>query len=150
MKLVDANLLLHAVNTDAPEHATARDWLQRNLTRPEAVAFAWVVLLAFVRVGTRDGILPSPMSMAEAFDHIERWLAQPPAVVLHPTARHHSILRGLLEPVGTAGNLTTDAHLAALAVEHGATIVSFDRDFARFPGLSWAHPGDDRDAPPPA
>lgn len=143
MKLVDANLLLHAVNTDATEHPAAGEWLERHLAGNEPVAFAWVALLAFVRVGTRDGILPSPMSTAEAFDHIEEWLGQRPAVVLHPTVRHAAILQGLLEPVGAAGNLASDAHLAALAIEHGAVVVSFDRDFARFPGLQWNHPVDD-------
>ena len=143
MKLVDANVLLHAVNSDAPEHSTARDWLEQALNGTEPVAFAWVVLLAFVRVGTRDGIFPSPMSVAEAFDHIETWLGQRTAVVLHPTVRHAPLLRGLLASAGTAGNLVGDAHVAALAVEHDATVVSFDRDFGRFAGLSWAHPSDD-------
>lgn len=143
MKLVDANLLLHAVNTDASEHRVAREWLESHLAGNEPVVLSWVALLAFVRVGTRQGILPSPMSAAEAFDHIEAWLAQRPAVVLHPTRRHAALLRGLLEPLGTAGNLTSDAHLAALAVEHGATIASFDRDFDRFPGVDWTHPAED-------
>lgn len=140
MLLVDANLLLHAVNADAVEHAVARPWLERRLSGSEVVGFAWVALLAFVRIGTRDGLLPSPMSPTEAFGHIEEWLGQRPAIVVNPTVRHTAVLRGLLEPLGTAGNLTTDAHLAALAVEHGATLVSFDRDFDRFPGLSWRRP----------
>ncbi|MDP8968938.1 MAG: type II toxin-antitoxin system VapC family toxin [Actinomycetota bacterium] len=140
MLLVDANLLLHAVNTDAAEHALARAWLEQRLADTEPVAFAWVVLLAFVRVGTRQGLLPSPMSPTEAFDHIEGWLSQRNALMVHPTVRHAAVLRGLLEPLGTAGNLTSDAHLAALAVEHGATLVSFDRDFGRFSGVRWQHP----------
>lgn len=140
MLLVDANVLLHAVNSDATEHSAAREWLDRRLSETEPVAFAWVALLAFVRVGTRAGVLPSPMTVTEAFDYVEEWLSRPRSVVLHPTARHAAVLRGLLEPSGTAGNLTTDAHLAALAVEHGATLVSFDRDFGRFPGLRWRHP----------
>lgn len=142
MLLVDANLLLHAVNTDASEHAVARAWLQQQLAGTEPVAFAWVGLLAFIRVGTREGLLPSPMSATEAFDHIEEWLSQRNALVLHPTVRHAAVLRGLLEPLGTAGNLTSDAHLAALAVEHGATVVSFDRDFGRFSGVRWRHPAE--------
>jgi len=143
VKLVDANVLLHAVNSDAREHATAREWLERALNGTEPVAFAWVALLAFVRVGTRDGIFPKPMTTAEAFDYIESWLAQRSAVVLHETRRHSSLMRGLLEPTGGAGNLVSDAHVAALAVEHDATVVSFDRDFGRFPGLAWAHPSED-------
>lgn len=140
MQLVDANVLLHAVNTDASQHAVARGWLERALSGGEAVAFAWIALLAFARVGTRAGVLPAPMTVAEAFDHIEEWLSQPSAVVLHPTHRHTAVLRGLLEESGTAGNLVSDAHLAALAAEHGATLVSFDRDFGRFAGLRWQHP----------
>lgn len=140
MLLVDANVLLHAVNTDATEHAVARSWLERHMNGTEPVAFAWSALLAFLRVGTREGLLPSPMSLQEAFDHLEEWLTQRTAVVVHPTVRHLAVLRGLLESVGTAGNLAVDAHLAALAVEHGATLVSFDRDFGRFAGLSWRHP----------
>ncbi len=143
MKLVDANLLLHAVNVDASEHDTARAWLEAHLNGNEPVAFAWVALLAFVRAGRRPGILPSPMSTSEAFDHVEGLLAQRPAVVLHPTTRHTSVLRGLLGSVGTARNLVMEAHLATLAVEHGATMVSFDRDFVRFRGVGWVHPDDD-------
>ncbi len=150
MKLVDANLLLYAVNIDSLEHEVARVWLERRLGGTEAVAFSWIALLAFLRIGTRESILPEPMSVTEAFDHIEEWLAQPPSVVLHPTVRHTAVLKGLLAPIGTAGNLTTDAHLAALAIEHGATIVSFDRDFGRFPGLPWIHPADDQPHPAPA
>lgn len=143
MRVVDANVLVYAVNADAREHPTARSWLEDRLSGGEAVGFAWVVLLAFVRVATRAAVLSTPLRPAKAFDYVEEWLAQPPATVLHPTARHLAVLRGLLEPLGTAGNLTTDAHLAALTVEHGATLVSFDRDFGRFPGLRWRHPADD-------
>lgn len=143
MRVVDANVLIHAVNLDAAEHVTARSWLEARLSGTEGVGFAWVALLAFVRIVTRPGILESPLAPGAAFDYVEEWLACPPATLLHPTARHLGVLRGLIEPIGTAGNLTTDAHLAALAVEHGAHLVSFDRDFGRFPGLRWRHPGDD-------
>jgi toxin-antitoxin system PIN domain toxin len=131
------------VNSDASEHSTAREWLERAVNGAEPVAFTWLVLLAFVRVGTHAAIFRSPMSVSEAFDHIESWLGHRSCVVLHPTRRHTSLLRGLLESSGTAGNLVGDAHLAALAVEHDATVVSFDRDFERFSGLSWRHPSDD-------
>ncbi|MGI9033387.1 MAG: type II toxin-antitoxin system VapC family toxin [Acidimicrobiales bacterium] len=143
MRVVDANVLLNAVNLDAAEHAVARSWLEEALNGREAVGFAWVVLLAFVRITTRPGLLAAPLSPALAFGYVEEWLGQPPAIIVYPTGRHLGVLRGLLETVGTAGNLTTDAHLGALAVEHGASIVSFDRDFGRFPGLRWHHPGDD-------
>jgi toxin-antitoxin system PIN domain toxin len=98
-------------------------------------------LLAFIRIGTNPSILPNPMSADEATGQVQAWLGAPAAVVAEPTARHASVLRGLLRQTGTAGNLTTDAHLAALAVEHGADIVSYDRDFARFPGVRHRLPG---------
>ncbi|MDQ3980928.1 MAG: type II toxin-antitoxin system VapC family toxin [Actinomycetota bacterium] len=143
MRVVDANVLIHAVNLDAAEHVTARSWLEHRLSGPEGVGLAWVALLAFVRIVTRPDVLEAPLTPQAAFDYVEEWLACPPVTVLHPTARHLAVLRGLVEPVGTAGNLTSDAHLAALAVEHGAYLVSFDRDFGRFPGLAWRHPADD-------
>jgi toxin-antitoxin system PIN domain toxin len=133
--VVDANVLLHAVNRDSPQHRTALGWLDRALSASEPVGFAWVALLAFVRLTTRAGLFRSPLAHGDALRAVEEWLGAPSAVVVHPTARHLSVLRGLLEPVGTAGNLTTDAHLAALAIEHGAGVASFDRDFGRFPGV---------------
>lgn len=143
MRVVDANVLIHAVNLDSSEHATARAWLEERLSGTEAVGFAWVALLAFVRIVTRPHVLAVPLAPVHAFDYLEEWLEQPAATLVEPTRRHVAVLRGLLEPLGTAGNLTSDAHLAALAVEHGAQLVSFDRDFGRFPGLRWCHPADD-------
>ena len=101
----------------------------------EAVGFAWTALLAFIRIATNPSIVPAPMTAAEAGEQVERWLASGAAVVVAPSARHLSLLRGLLNEPGTGGNLTGDAHLAALAIEHGAEIVSFDRGFARFAGV---------------
>jgi len=140
VKLIDANILLYAVNEDAPLHKPARAWLEKVLSGTETIAFAWVVLLAFLRLGTRSAVFPRPLKPVEAFELIESWLSQPCATVVHPGERHARILRNLLEPIGTAGNLTTDAHLAALALEHGAQLCSCDGDFARFPGLRWLHP----------
>ena len=140
MKVVDANVLLYAVNRDSPHHAPARRWLDVALSGDEPVGFAWVVLLAFFRLTTRQGIFPSPLTLRQAVSVLETWLAQPVAVVLQPTVRHLDVLHGMLGPLGTAGNLVTDAHLAALAVEHGAEIVSFDSDFSRFPGVQWRTP----------
>lgn len=135
MVVVDANVLLHAVNDESPSHVVARDWLDSALDGADTVGLAWVALLAFVRISTRPGIYPRPLSPADAMDVVEGWLSRPSAVVIEPTPRHAAVLRGLLEGVGTAGNLTTDAHLAALAWEHKAEVVSFDRDFQRFAGL---------------
>ena len=135
MKLVDANVLLHAANADAREHASARKWIEAAFLGAEPIGFAWIALLAFIRVSTRRGLLARPLRIADAFGVVEDWLRAHNAVVVHPGEDHAAILRSLLEPVGTAGNLTSDAHLAALAIEHGAELVSFDRDFNRFEGL---------------
>ncbi len=139
--VVDANVLIHAVNQDSRAHPTARDWLHQALAGGEAVAFAWTVVLAFLRLSTHPAVFPRPLSAAEAADAVERWLQAPPALTIEPTRRHLPLLRGLLQGAGTAGNLVGDAHLAALALEHGATVVSFDRDFARFEGVALHHPG---------
>lgn len=140
MKLVDANILLYAVNEDAQHHETARAWLDRSLSAGEAVGFAWVVLFAFLRIGTSPAALPSPLEVDEAVSVVEAWLGAPSATVVEPTARHLSVVHGLLAEAGTALNLVTDAHLAALAIEHRAELVSFDHDFARFTGLAWRTP----------
>jgi hypothetical protein len=139
--LVDANVLMHAVNESAREHSAARDWLRRALAGQEAVAFAWTVALAFLRLSTHPAILPRPLTVTQATDVLGRWLDAPPAVIVEPTRRHLPLLRGLLEQAGTGGNLVGDAHLAALALEHGAAVASFDRDFARFDGVRLVRPG---------
>ena len=123
MLIVDANVLLNAVNQRAREHGVAQRWLGASLAGAETVGFAWTVVLAFLRVATHATILPRPLGRQEATDVVE------------PTARHLALLAGLLERAGTAGNLVNDAHLAALALEHGATVVSFDRDLGRFEGV---------------
>jgi toxin-antitoxin system PIN domain toxin len=140
VNLVDANVLLYAVDEDAPLHRAAIGWLDPALAGREAVGFAWTVLLGFVRLSTHPGIFPSPLDPDQAFDVVESWLDRPASIVVEPTVRHLSVLRGLLTPLGTAANLVNDAHLAALAVEHGAEIVSFDADFLRFQGVRWRRP----------
>jgi uncharacterized protein len=140
MLLVDANVLLHAVNLRSPEHELARTWLDRALEGPEPVAFSWLVLLAFLRIATRHGIFANPLAVDTASDLIDDWLARPAARVIEPTPQHAARLRDLLVRAGTAGNLVSDAHLAALALEYRASIVSFDRDFARFPGIRAQQP----------
>lgn len=140
MKLLDANLLIYAVDTQSPRHAEARPWLERLLSGAETVALPWTVLLAFVRLSTKPSIFTSPLDGSDALDLVDGWLAQPCTTVIHPTERHSAVLRELLDELGTAGNLTSDAHLAALAIEHGADLCSTDTDFARFPGLRWTNP----------
>lgn len=141
MKIVDANVLLYAVNTRSAHHETAREWLDDALASGEAVGFDWVVLTAFLRLSTHPSVFPRPLTIDHAAAIVEGWLANPPAITLEPSARHVGLLRGLLSTLGTAGNLVNDAHLAALALEHGAEIVTFDRDFGRFEGLRWSIPG---------
>jgi hypothetical protein len=135
MKLIDTNVLLNAVNADSREHAVARSCLEHSLSDPAGVGFAWLALVGFLRLATRRGILPQPLSADDAAGLVDDWLAAPFAQVLQTTPRHWPLLRRLIVGAGTAGNLSNDAHLAALAIEHGATLVSFDRDFERFAGL---------------
>lgn len=111
-----------------------------TLSGTETVGLPWVVLLAFVRLSTRATVFAAPLTAAEALDIVDGWLDQPCVTVVHPGRRHPAVLRELLAEVGTAGNLVTDAHLAALAVEHGAELCSCDADFSRFPGVRWLDP----------
>jgi hypothetical protein len=140
VKLPDVNLLLYAVDEGSVRHENARVWVEERLSGTETFALAWVVLLAFIRLTTSSRVFRSPLTLSGAFDLVDSWLAQPCATVVHPTSRHAPVLRQLLEPLGTAGNLTTDAHLAALAIEHGAQLCSTDLDFSRFAGLRWTNP----------
>lgn len=140
MKLVDANILLYAVNRDAPRHASARDWLDEALSGGARVAFCWVVLLAFMRLSTNRRIFDAPLTASEAITQAQDWLAQSSAVVVEPTARHLAIVQQLLAPHPAGGNLVNDAHLAALAIEHRCEVVSYDTDFLRFPGVKLEAP----------
>ena len=140
MKLLDVNLLIYVVDEDAREHETTLRWFEQALSGTETVAFAWFALLGFLRVTTRRQGARNPWPIESALEEIQRWLAQPVATVVHPTNRHAAVLRDLLAPLGAGGNLTSDAHLAALAIEHGATLCSHDNDFSRFAGLRWKDP----------
>lgn len=140
MNLVDANVLLYAVNASDPRHPVARGWLDAALNAGEPVGFSWVALLAFLRLSTKVGLFPAPLSVQEACGRIEAWLAQPSAILVDPTTRHFAVLAGLIGETGSGGNLVNDAHLAALAVEHAATIISYDRDFGRFKGVRASAP----------
>ena len=142
MKLVDANVLLYAVNSSALHHERSRRWLDGALSGQDTVAFAWIALLAFVRLSTKREIFPTPLTIEQAMDRVDAWLAAAPAVVVEPTPQHATVVRTLLSPLGAGGNLVSDAHLAALAVEHRCGIVSFDNDFSRFPNVRWEPPPD--------
>lgn len=140
MKLPDINLLLYAYDESSPFFPKAKPWLSQLMSSSETVGFPWAVLLGFIRISTRMPLAVDALSPSEAFEIVENWLVQPNALILHPTDRHISILRGLLEPLGIAGTLTPDAHLAALAIEHGGEVCSADTDFSRFSGVRWSNP----------
>lgn len=140
MILVDANLLIYALNSDSPQHARARPWLERTLSATTPVGLPWIVILAFIRLTTRAGIMRRPLALAHAIAYIDSWLQQPCVEIVGPGEHHWTIFSRLLEATGTAGNLTSDAHIAALALEHGASIYSADHDFARFPGIRHVNP----------
>jgi len=140
VKVSDVNLLLYAVDSSSPRHTAARKWLEAQLSGAETFALPVPVLLAFVRLSTQARVFASPFSPDEAFDVVEGWLAQPCATTIAPGDRHLALVRELLEPLGAAGNLVSDAHLAALAIEHSAELCSADTDFARFPRLRWSNP----------
>jgi uncharacterized protein len=134
MILPDVNVLLHAVNSGAPQHAVAHAALLRAY-RAGPVVMAWPALLGFLRLSTRSGILPRPLSVAQALEVMQSWLDHPATVLVHPTPQHAAILARLLLGAGQGGPLVSDAHLATLAIEHRATLLSFDRYFERFAGL---------------
>ena len=140
MILIDASLLIYAVNRDAIHHSKAKAWLESAISGTETVGLAWHVLLAFIRLTTRAGLFRHPLRVEAAFDLVETWLDRPTVALIEPRDQHLRILRDLIRPLGTGGNLTSDAHLAALAVEHGAELCTADNDFARFPGLRWRNP----------
>ena len=140
MKLVDLNLLIYSADEESRHHEPALEWFERTMSGVETVAFAWHVLIGFLRLTTRPRGTRSAWPIAQALDVLDSWLAQPVAAVVHPTDRHAAVLRDLLAPLGVGGNLTNDAHLAALAIEHGATLCSHDNDFSRFKGLDWLDP----------
>ena len=140
VRILDTNLLIYAVNSVSPRHARAKDWLETVLTGSETVGLPWVVILGFLRITTSNRILPRPLSPAQAIAVVDALLARPNVEALDAGSDHWPTLRELLQESGTAGNLTTDAHLAALAVESGATMCSSDSDFARFNRLKWENP----------
>jgi toxin-antitoxin system PIN domain toxin len=140
VRLLDANLLIYAVDERSARFEQANPWVQSVFGGRETVALAWSVLLAFVRLTTKPQVMSSPLTSGDALDIVDGWLARPNTVVVHPTARHAAVLRELLAPLGTAGNIVSDAHLAALAIEHGAELNSCDADYGRFAGLRWRDP----------
>lgn len=140
MILLDTNLLLYASVTSFPQHHAAQRWLDQQLNATNRIGLPWPTLLSFVRLITNPRIFPSPMPMRQAWRQVEDWLASPPVWIPNPTERHQSVLGAMLEAVTASANVVADAHLAALAVEHGLILCSADTGFARFPGLRWQNP----------
>lgn len=140
MILVDANLLLYAYHPRAERHAESRAWLESTLAGPNLVRFSWLTLWAFLRIGTSRRVFDKPLSTAEAEAAISTWLAQPAVGILEPGERHWDILRAQVREGQASGPLVMDAVLAVIAIEHGATICTADRDFARFPRVKWTNP----------
>jgi toxin-antitoxin system PIN domain toxin len=138
--LIDANLLIYAVFRDSLQHDLARVWLDATLSGGEAVALPWAVLAAFIRLGTNPRVMTQPLTLDEAIEHVKEWLDLPIVRVVVPTDRHRGIFLQVLQDAQATGNLVSDAHLAALAIEHGCRVASTDEDFARFSNLRWFNP----------
>lgn len=141
MILVDANLLVYAHVRGMAAHEPARAWLDRQLNEPPKVGLPWPSLMGFVRLVSNPRIFEQPTTVQAAWQQVESWLSAPAAWVPLPTQRHQQVLGALLRPgITDRASLVPDAHLAALAIEHGLTLCSADSDFARFPGLRWSNP----------
>jgi uncharacterized protein len=142
MIVPDVNLLIYAYNADAPHHEAAKTWWEALLSSNEPVGLPWAVALGFIRLMTHRAVLVTPLEAARAIEHVRSWHRRPNVDVLEPGPRHLELLDRLFGALGTAGKLTTDAHLAALVIEHQGELCSNDADFARFPGLRWRNPID--------
>jgi hypothetical protein len=140
MILPDVNILIHAINEDSPKNEKIRKWWDSVLSEPTPVFFPWAVLLGFVRISTNPRLFGNPLSIREASTYVRSWLNQPQVTIINPKNGHWDLVEELLHKAGTAGNLTTDAHLAALAIQWDCVIYSTDTDFARFPGVKWKLP----------
>ncbi len=142
MILIDANVLIYAYDPENPHFEAAKEWLEVQFSSPGVVRLPWTVILAFSRITTDSRIVRRPLSRREASEIVSQWLGLPQVDVLAPGDRHWEILQQLIESGQVSGKLMMDAHLAAMAIEHGATLFSCDRDFARFDGLQWRNPLD--------
>ncbi|HEY3733831.1 MAG TPA: TA system VapC family ribonuclease toxin [Streptosporangiaceae bacterium] len=138
--IVDANILLYAVDTRSPFHQPAKSWLENALSGSARVGLPWVSLGAFLRIATHPRVSANPLLPVDAWSRVEDWLSAEPTWIPEPTSRHQELLRSLIIDGDLRGNLIPDAHLAALALEHGVGVCSADSDFARFPQLKWVNP----------
>jgi uncharacterized protein len=140
MILIDANILLYAYDSSSQHHLRARRWLEKILSGPQPVRLAWVTVLAFLRISTNRKIFENAFSISEAISIVKKWLEHSTLDLLDPTERHWSILSKLLKDGQVYGPLVMDAHLAALAIEHGAKLYTTDKDFSRFDELQVINP----------
>ena len=140
MKVVDANVLLYAVNEASEFHTESLEWIDRALSGEDTVGLPWLVMVSFVRLSTHPAVFTNPLTSEQAISRLSDWTASAYARTINPGPKHLQILSELLDRTGTGGNLTNDAHIAALALEHHADVVSFDNDFTRFPGVRWRTP----------
>ncbi len=140
MILLDANLLIYARVRSFPQHVQARSWLDARLSGGGPVGLPWPSLLGFLRIVTNPRVFERPEPVADAWHQVEAWLESDVAWIPQPTERHRDVLASLLMTAGVQANLVPDAHLAALAIEHGLQLCSTDGDFARFPDLRWQNP----------
>jgi len=138
--LIDANLLLYSYHPRAEQHQASRAWLEAALSGSEVLRLAWLTVWAFLRISTNPRVFEAPLTRGEAQAAVSAWLARPIAGILEPGDRYWEIFRGLMNEGQATGPMVMDAALAALAVEHGATLHTTDRDFSRFPGLKWRNP----------
>lgn len=140
MILVDANILLYAEDQLNAHHIKARTWWDATLSGTSPVCLCWTVLGAFIRIGTNPRVFEQPLSLDQATSRVQSWLDQPCTRIVNPTERHWTILQQMLRKGQAVANLVTDAHLAALAIEHGCELISTDSDFSRFSGIRWRNP----------
>lgn len=140
MILPDINILIYAYDESSKHHSVAKNWWEEQLNGSRMIGLTWATLLGFVRLLTNPRIYHNPYSPPEVITIVKTWLEQPHVKIIHPSDQHFALLANLIQKVGVAGNLTTDAHLAALAIERGLILQTTDADFARFPGLKWVNP----------
>ena len=137
MIIVDVNIPIHAINRESRYHEHVRAWWDEQLSGTRPVGLAWVVCFGFVRILTNPRIIAPPLHVGDAIDYVSSWMKQPCTRIVEPLEGHWDLAASLLRQAGTAANLTTDAHLAALAMQHGCELYTTDTDFARFPDLRW-------------
>jgi hypothetical protein len=140
MILLDANLLLYAEDSLSAQHEPARTWWDAQLSGSAPVCLCWPVITAFIRIATNARLHQRPLTLKEAVDRVQSWMDQPCVRIIQPTEHHWDILQRMLHDGNATANLVSDAHLAALAVEHNCQLCSTDADFARFPKLNWTNP----------